>query len=119
MLAKATPHSSAGSAEPQKIARSQVRRQRSLPTLLRNSKHTPRTISATRISRRARRQDRDEDEPDSGDLHGGPPGSIRESWQRLAGLGGRQDLMLRALTDVPDREPARDGRSEEHTSELQ
>ncbi len=54
MLANATPHSSAGSAEETKMARSQLARQRGLSTLLRNSKQTPRTISATKMSSRAR-----------------------------------------------------------------
>jgi hypothetical protein len=43
------PHRSAGSTEPKKITRSQFRRQRSLSTLPRNSRDTPRTISATRM----------------------------------------------------------------------
>ena len=49
MLAKATPHSSAGSAEPANSARSQFARQRGLSTLLRNSKQTPRMIRAARM----------------------------------------------------------------------
>ena len=50
MLPKATPHSTAGSSEPQKIARSQRARQVGSSRLARYSKATPRTISATRIS---------------------------------------------------------------------
>ena len=49
MLAKATPHSSAGTAEPNTMAASQRVRQEPSERLLRYSKATPRTMSATRI----------------------------------------------------------------------
>jgi hypothetical protein len=49
MFAKATPQSKAGSTDPANIARSQLARQRTLSTLPRNSKQTPRMISATKM----------------------------------------------------------------------
>ena len=50
MLPKATPHSTAGISEVQKIACSQLRCQRSSGRLARYSKATPRTIRQTRMS---------------------------------------------------------------------
>jgi len=53
-LPKATPHSSAGTRLPMKIAQSQYERHVGLVSELRNLKATPRAMSASKITTRAR-----------------------------------------------------------------
>ena len=54
MLANPTPHSSAGSSDPQKMHWSHTAFQRGSSLLRRNSNATPRTMSATRMRNSAR-----------------------------------------------------------------